>query len=251
MYAPARETVRTQIVKGQGAARSMMDLSLVSHLNIGCSKLCAGMFCPSCKAQFPHGTVFCSCCHVTLISDLSDADEVVEKAYPGSALVHLWRGEDAALHASLLEALAKAGISFYEQPLGTGPSARPIDRFLEHAHPRFGFEVAVLSSNLAEAEMILEKLLNEVSVDMALAAKEAGGPTKEKARPAATGVATCEVWSGEGEGLAGFLEAALRENRIPVRVESHGQRVTIYASPEDEVRAKEIIQEIVEGVPPE
>jgi hypothetical protein len=230
---------------------NLIQSHILNRVRIGCSKLCAAMFCPSCNAKFPHGTVFCACCHVTLISDLSDADEVLEGAYPGSALVHLWRGEDAALHASLLEALAEAGISFYEQPLGTGPSARPIDRLLEHAHPRFGFEVAVLSSDLAQAEMILEKLLNEGSVDMALAAKEAGEPTKEKARTAAPGMATCEVWSGGDEGLAGFLEAALRENQIPVRVESHGQRVAVYAPPEDEVRAKEIIQEIMEGVPPE
>jgi hypothetical protein len=62
---------------------------------------------------------------------------------------------------------------------------------------------------------------------------------------------TCEVWSGEDEGLAGFLEAALRENQIPVRRERHGQRAAIYAPPEEELRAREIIQEIVEGVPPE
>jgi len=86
---------------------------------------------------------------------------------------------------------------------------------------------------------------------MALAAKEAGGPTKEKARMAAPGMATCDVWSGEAEGLAGFFEAALEENQIPVRVESLGQRAAISAPPEDEVRSKEIIQEIVEGVPPE
>src|SRR5215469_6143156 len=148
------------------------------------------MVCPSCNAKFPHGTVFCLRCHVTLVSDLDEADEVVEKAYPGSALVHLWRGEDAALHASLLEALKEASIPFYEQPLGTGPSALPIDRLLEHAHPRFGFEVAVLSSHLAEAEIILERLLKEGPVDMALAAKEGGGPTKEKARTATRGMAT-------------------------------------------------------------
>jgi len=82
---------------------------------------------------------------------------------------------------------------------------------------------------------------------MALAAKEAGGPTKEKARMAGPGMATCEVWSGEAEGHAGFFEAASKENQIPVRVESLGQRVGISASPEDEVRSKEIIQEIVEG----
>jgi len=209
------------------------------------------MVCPSCNAKFPHGTVFCSRCHVTLISDLSEADETVEKAYPGSALVHFWRGEDAALHASLLEALKEAGISFYEQPLGSGPSARPIDRLLEHVHPRFGFEVAILSSHLAQAEIILEKLLNEGPVDMALAETEIGEPAKPKARMSAPGMATCEVWSGEDEGLGGFLEAALRENQIPVRVESQGEKAAIYAPPEDEVRAKEIVQEIVEGVPPE
>jgi len=209
------------------------------------------MLCPSCNAKFPHGTIFCSRCHVTLINDLAEADETVEKAYPGSALVHLWRGEDAALHASLLEALTAARIAFYEQPLGNGPSARPIDRLLEHAHPRFGFEVAVLSSHLAQAEVILEKLLHEGPVDMALAVNEAGEPTRLKGGRSAPGKATCEVWSGEDEGLAGFLEAALRENQIPVRVESHGQRSSIYAPPEEELRAKEIIQEIVEGAPPE
>src|SRR5215472_2169574 len=209
------------------------------------------MRCSACNTQFPHGTVFCSRCHTTLVEDVAEADKVVEKAYPGSALVHLWRSEDPALHASLLEALEEAGISFYEQPLGTGPSARPIDRLLDHTHPRFGFEVAVLSSNLAAAEIILERLLHEKPVDMALAAKEGDEPAKPAARTFAHGAATCEVWSGEDESLAGFLETAFRENHIPVRMESHGQRTTIYAPPEDEVRAKEIIQEIVEGVPPE
>jgi hypothetical protein len=82
---------------------------------------------------------------------------------------------------------------------------------------------------------------------MALAAKEAGGPTKEKARMAAPGMATCEVWSGEAGGHTGTFEAASKENQIPVRVESLGHRVAIFAPPEDEVRSKEIIQEIVEG----
>jgi len=209
------------------------------------------MVCPSCNAKFPHGTVFCSRCHVTLVSDLDEADETVERAYPGSALVHLWRGEDAALHASLLEALKEASIPFYEQPLGTGPSALPIDRLLEHAHPRFGFEVAVLSSHLAEAEIILERLLKEGPVDMALAAAETGEPANLMSEKSVRGMATCEVWAGEDGTLAGFLEAALRENQILVRMESHGQRFSIYVPPEEELRAREIIQEVVEGVPPE
>jgi hypothetical protein len=209
------------------------------------------MVCPACNREFPHGTIFCSRCHVTLVADLTEADELVEKAYPGSALVQLWRGEDAALHAAILEALAEASIPFYEQPLGSGPSARPIDALLDHAHPRFGFEVAVLSSNLAEAEVILEKLLKEGPVDMALTANDAVEQTKPKQRRAAVFTAISEVWSGEDESLTGFLGAALKENGIPVRLERHGQRAAIYTSPEDEGRAREIIREIVEGAPPE
>src|SRR6266487_949328 len=137
----------------------------------GCSKLPRVMICPACNTEFPHGTVFCSRCHVTLVADVAEADEMVEKAYPGSALVQLWRGEDAA-------------------------QAAP------------------------------------------------------KAKSPATGVATCEVWSGDDENLAGFLGAALKENGIPIRVERHGQKAVIYAPPEDEGRAREIIREIVEGAPP-
>src|SRR6266481_6499517 len=205
------------------------------------------MICPACNTEFPHGTVFCSRCHVTLVTDVAEADEMVEKAYPGSALVQLWRGEDAALHASILEALAEANIPFYEQPLGSGPSARPIDQLLDHTHPRFGFEVAVLSSNLAEAEVILEKLLKEEPVDMALTAKDAAERPRPRQSSAAIGMAISEVWSGEDEGLAGFLGAALKENGIPIRVERHGQKAVVYAPPEDEGRAREIIREIVEG----
>lgn len=210
------------------------------------------MICPACNTEFPRGTVFCERCHVTLVADLVEADEMVEKAYPGSALVQLWRGEDAALHASILEALGEANIPFYEQPLGSGPSARPIDALLDHAHPRFGFEVAVLSSNLAQAEVILEKLLKEGPVvDMALTANDAAEQAKPKQRSATTGMAISEVWSGEDEGLAGFLGAALQENGIAVRVERHGQKTTVYAPPEEESRAREIVREIVEGAPPE
>lgn len=209
------------------------------------------MVCPVCNSEFPRGTVFCSRCHVTLVADVVEADETVEKAYPGNALVHLWRGEDAALYTSLLEALAEANIPFYEQPLGGGPSARPIEALLDHANPRFGFEVAVLSSKLAAAEIILEKLLKEAPVDMALMAKDAAEQADPKQRSAAIGMAINEVWSGEDENLAGFLGAALEENGIPVRVERHGQRAAVYTPAEEEGRAREIIREIVEATPPE
>src|SRR5206468_2081001 len=130
------------------------------------------MICPACNTEFPHGTVFCSRCHVTLVT------------------------------------------------------------------------------NVAEAEVILEKLLNEGPVDMALAADEESAQAAPKAKSPAMGMATCEVWSGDDENLARFLGAALKENGIPIRVERHGQKAAVYAPPEDEARAREIIREIVEGAPP-
>jgi len=99
--------------------------------------------------------------------------------------------------------------------------------------------------------MILEKLLNEAPVDMALPAYDASPPEEPKLKSPAIGTATCEVWSGEDEKLAGFLVAALNENGIPARVEGHGLGSTVFAPPEDKSRAREIIREITEASPPE
>lgn len=211
------------------------------------------MICPLCKKEFPHGTVFCSRCHTTLLQDLAEADEAVEKAYPGSALVHLWAGENPVIHAALLEQLEKAGIAFYEQPLGTGPSARPVEELRHHtlSQPRFGFEVGVLSSNLAAAAEILERLLKEKPVDLELSVDESQAPGEAKPKSRRASVPSCEVWSGEDESLGGFLAQALKENRIAVSVLEHGETTSICVPPEEESEAREIIHEIVEGQPPE
>ena len=197
--------------------------------------------------------MFCSRCHTTLVEGLTEADVAVEKAYPGSSLVHLWSGENPVLHAALLEGLEKARIPFYEQPLGTGPSARPIEELRHHtpSQPRFGFEVGVLSCDLATAETILEKLLNEKPVDMELRADESHAPDQARWKSRPSGVANCEVWSGEDESLAGFLAQSLKENLIAVSVTAHGEKTTLYVASEEERLAREVIHEILEGTPPE
>ena len=62
--------------------------------------------------------------------------------------------------------------------------------------------------------------------------------------------ATSTVWSGNDPERLDFLSQALKENEIPVRVETHGQEATLYVPPEEETLASEIIREIVEGKPP-
>jgi hypothetical protein len=169
---------------------------------------------------------------------------------PQGSLIMLWAGEDPALHSTLLEELEAAGIPFVDKPTGDDQVAPTADTLPIDWKPRFGFEVAVASSNLAAAEKILEKLLNEEPVDMEIAANDATKSATAEVKPFKLGAATCAVWSGSDEARAGFLVEALKENEIPARAETHGSEASVYVPPEEEMLAREIIREIVEGAPP-
>ena len=171
-------------------------------------------------------------------------------AGPQGALITLWAGEDPALHSSLLEELECAGIPYVDKPTGDDRVPPTADILPIDWKPKFGFEVAVPSSNLAAAEKILEKLLNEEPVNMELPAEDDAAPAAVEAPPAHLSNATSAVWSGDDQERANFLSQALKENEIPVRAEKHGQETTIYVPPEEETLAREIIREIVEGAPP-
>jgi hypothetical protein len=60
------------------------------------------------------------------------------------------------------------------------------------------------------------------------------------------------VWSGENIGLVGGIGLALQEHEIPYRVETEQSRTArVFSHPENEGRARELVREVVEGVPPE
>jgi hypothetical protein len=71
--------------------------------------------------------------------------------------------------------------------------------------------------------------------------------------------ATVELWAGQDTDLADMIMASLRENQIPVRSsrdDAESESTTqsterLYVLPEDEARAKEIVREIVDAVPPQ
>lgn len=165
------------------------------------------------------------------------------------SLVLLWAGEDTVLHSALLEALQSANIPFVDKPVGNEPHTPKVDPFRFEGWSRFGFEVSVLASRIAEAEGILETLLDEEPVDMELPAEEAATPAVPALKEGALSEATAAVWSGTAS-QADFLGQALRENEIPVRVEKRANEATIYVPPEEEALAREIIREILEAQPP-
>ncbi len=209
------------------------------------------MFCPQCKAEYREGITECADCQVPLVSSLPEAQESLVDTTSAGPLVLLWEGEDLALHTSLLEALDEAGIRYFSKPLGIFPGARRWDPYPIQPMTRFGYQVAVLSANLAQAEEILENLLDEKPQDKELPEQNDVVEAAPQAPASAAEESTWEVWSGADEEFAGFLQDALRENEIQLHAESNSGDNKVFVRPSDAPRAKEILRELVEGAPPQ
>jgi hypothetical protein len=63
--------------------------------------------------------------------------------------------------------------------------------------------------------------------------------------------ATAEIWRGAHAEMGELLAAALGENRIHARVAEVGAAYRLFVLSRDEERARGIVREVVEGVPPE
>jgi hypothetical protein len=173
------------------------------------------------------------------------------KPVPQGSLVLLWAGENPATHAALLEELEAAQIPFSDQILGDDEVAPTADPLPIDWKPRFGFEVAVLSTGLVAAQRVLEKLLDEEPADVEIPAQDGAVAAEPPLVVATETRPAVEVWKGNDERIAQFLTAAMQENEIPIHLENPGQQTRIFVSAANEQRAREIVREIVEGAPPE
>jgi hypothetical protein len=165
-------------------------------------------------------------------------------------LVLLWAGEDPALHAALLEQLEVADIAYSDKTIGDDEVAPTADPLPIDWKPRFGFEVAVSSLDLAAGQQILEALLSEEPADLEIPAQDEATSAEPSLVVATEEHGTVEVWSGSDERIAQFLTAAMQENEIPIHLENPGEQTGIYVSAANEKRAREIVREVVEGAPP-
>ena len=209
------------------------------------------MFCPQCKAEYRQGITGCADCQVPLVPSLPEAPESHLDTISAGPLVPLWEGEDLALHTSLIEALDEAGIRYFSKPLGIFAGARRWDPYPIQPMTRFGYQVAVLSSNLVQAEEILETLLDEKPQDMELPDQTDVVETASQPPASTEEKPTCEIWAGVDERIAQFLTTALKENEITIHLETAGDLTTIFVSATDEARAREIVREVVDATPPE
>lgn len=173
-----------------------------------------------------------------------------EPVMQGSFVV-LWAGEDPALHSALLEQLKSAQIPFSDKVLGDDEVAPTSDPLPIDWKPRFGFEVIVSSIDFLAAKEILERLLEEEPANLEIPARDQSSAEEPPLIVATEAHPAMEVWSGSDDRIAQFLTAAMQENGIPIHLENPGDQTKIYVSAANEKRAREIVKEVLEGVPPE
>ncbi len=208
------------------------------------------MFCPNCKAEYRAGFTSCADCNVELVGEAPQQNST-------AAYVVLWRGEDPAFHDTLLDELENAGIQYADVPADVY-LRNSENTFNVQLGPRFGFFVSLQNPDLAAARGILEKLLDREPEDISL--EESGDEAYEVGSPDTPDVplrwdpetATVQMWTGEDEKRARFLEASLRENGIPARIlgENDG-KLSVLVCPEDATAAREIMDQIAEASVPE
>ncbi|MGA2419232.1 MAG: hypothetical protein ABSG69_04065 [Candidatus Acidiferrum sp.] len=176
--------------------------------------------------------------------------DVLSDGSPEGSFVTLWAGEDAALHLDLLETLEGAGIPFSDKPLGDDEVAPTADPLPIDWKPRFGFEVAVLSTDLEPAKIILETLLDREPADEEIPAEPLGPGPLAGMPEISDAPSTLQVWSGKDEGMAQFVMSALHENQIPAHYDTSTMQFVILVAPANEARAREIVREVTDATPP-
>ncbi len=211
------------------------------------------MFCPLCKAIYREGVRRCADCEVDLVESLDQETE--------DAPSLLWSGFDQRTCSEIGAALRKAGIPYSDET--------PQDYFLlASLRPRF--EIRVLSSDRERAQQVLaeqalaEQELNPSREQVVRGWLDPRGPaTDAEEGPASAGgplayppedwdpqQASVEVWAGDDGPMAQMLRDCLRENGIGSRILSENISQRLLVHPEDVGRARKIVHQVIEGVPP-
>jgi hypothetical protein len=235
------------------------------------------MICPQCRAEYRQGFTVCADCDVPLVPQYetgSALDVPPAPAEPGdpdrNPFCSFWKGDDRRLHAEMTSILDAADI-----PHKT--IRRQDHLFNLNNYP--AFQIAVPFSLYDQAEHAIKNAFgldaSEPDAVQSLTASLLPSDTPRGIRklpamlsppadeaipgPPSAGIdldwypddATAAVWSGDDSSLHEMLTASLNENRIPCRLETKSERVTIFVRPEDEARANAIIREVREASPPD
>jgi hypothetical protein len=215
------------------------------------------MICPQCRADYRQGFTRCADCDVALVYELPAAaivpSEPVDAGDPAEdPFCSFWKGDDPRVHAELCELLG-----------GQGIPQRTIRRqdHLFNWNTRSAFEIGVPFSQFDKAEAAVkdayggenEPCSEEVAVPLELSefvelSESRSAGDREHWDPEDASV---EIWEGDQPEMRELLAASLSENKIHSRMADVAGMHRLFVLPADETRAREIVREVVDGVPPE
>jgi hypothetical protein len=234
-----------------------VDVFLRSSLCDVVDSLAATMFCPNCKAEYRKGFTQCADCGVELVHELPEAAIVpIDPIDPGDPVedpfCSFWKGDDPRVHAELCELFAEQSIPY--------KTIRRQDH-LFNWNTKSAFEIGVPFSRFDKAETVVKEAYGgdeaPVSEDVARTLELPEVVEPREPHPARgpgdwyPEDATLEIWEGKQEEMGELLAASLGENQIHSRVAEAKEVYRLFVLPADETRARKIVREVVEGVPPE
>src|SRR5487761_913340 len=191
------------------------------------------MFCPVCKYEFRRGFTHCNTCDVDLVDALPSEEKVDHKlrtpAEEMDSPTLLWKGASGGTFSAITAALDAAKIPYNREDL---------DARLVFSSEFSELEIWGPAANFSEAETVLDdgnKSTTPLPADLPDVTNELAAEDDEAAddirheipRELYPEDATAEVWSGDAHPI------------YAVRV-----------LPEDEVRAREIVRQVIDAAPP-
>jgi hypothetical protein len=208
------------------------------------------MICPECQAEYREGFTRCADCDVELVR--AEAGAIVapvrgDTATGGSEedpFCSFWKGEDVRVHVELCQVLDDAGIphkSVYQRD------------HLFNLRNYSAFQVGVPFSMFERAENAVKEAFGTDEYE-AMGLLEDGGSREKQGEDEVEETcdpedATVKVWEGGEDALLEFLSAALAENQIFCRADKIPGRAELYVMEVDEIRAREIVREVVDAEP--
>jgi hypothetical protein len=205
-------------------------------------------YCPMCDSEYSAAHERCGVCGVELVPEKQRGQPLSEKEKK-DLLELIWRGGDPVALGRVVAALKEGGIRHHVQSTSD-------HLVFELAMPRPKYIVRVFRSDAANARELMGGIQDGpfFGADALLESRdvEPRNRTRDfvaKWNPAA---ATNEIWSSDESALTRLVEDCLNENGIRFRRQGiEPATAHLFVRPESETGAREIIRQIVEGMPQE
>jgi hypothetical protein len=245
------------------------------------------MFCPNCKTEYRVGFTKCSDCRVDLVSK-SPVGESGDDAYiprNSEGLELLWSGVSEALTDQIDDALEAAHVShkITDKEFGLLPNLAQSANFIwiesrDRASSRAILEKVLAGSGALEQEAERYPPDGRRMNPLGLGRKIYGSPVGDhplfgsnspfdsaslfEAHAASEpvpddivedfdpGDATADVWSGDDE-MAEYLKLCFSGVGIGCVLREDGSKIHVFVLPANEIRAREIVREVVDAAPPQ